>query len=182
VDGPLPLVRAKGGIEGTRLGDAAALGAARIAGAAPAPLRRRTLEVGRDGDRGFVVRMRKGPELVFGAAARLRAKWVAAARVLADSDARGASYVDVRVPERPAVGGLGYQVTAPKLPEAPLSALIEQGEVAGATAASETPEATDPTQSATPTVEAPATATPAPETTATPTAEADEGGAVAPMP
>jgi cell division protein FtsQ len=125
VDGPLPQVRAKAGFKGTRLAGSEAVGAAGIAGAAPAPLRRETLEVGRDGDRGYVVQLRDGPELVFGSAGHRRAKWVAAARVLADPEAQGATYVDVRVPGRPAVGGLGFQVTAPALPEAPVSALPE---------------------------------------------------------
>ena len=138
VHGPLPLVRTKGGIKGTRLADPAALRAARIAGAAPAALRRKVLEIDLDGERGYVAQLRSGPEIVFGGASDVRAKWVAAARVLADPDAQGASYVDVRVPARPAVGGLGFQVTTPELPAAP-TALLEQGAVAGATAAGTEP-------------------------------------------
>jgi cell division protein FtsQ len=46
-----------------------------------------------------------GPEIVLGDWSRPRAKWVAAARVLGDSSAEGASYIDVRLPERPAAGG-----------------------------------------------------------------------------
>ena len=37
---------------------------------------------------------------------QLDAKWLAAAAVLADEDSRGASYVDVRLPERPVAGPL----------------------------------------------------------------------------
>ena len=50
--------------------------------------------------------LRDGPELIFGAATRLRAKWAAAVRVLADLEAAGASYIDLRIPGRPAAGGL----------------------------------------------------------------------------
>jgi cell division protein FtsQ len=46
-----------------------------------------------------------GPQIVLGDAARPRAKWVAAARVLGDDSSRGATYIDVRLPERPAAGG-----------------------------------------------------------------------------
>ena len=60
---------------------------------------------------------------MFGGASDVGAKWVAAARVLADQDAQGATYVDVRVPARPAVGGLGFQVTTPELPAAPTAML-----------------------------------------------------------
>ena len=159
VDGPLPVVRSKAPQKGSRLGGFAALGAARIAGAAPAPLVRRLREIERDGDRGFVVHLRKGPDLVFGSAERLRAKWIASARVLADADSQGGTYVDVRVPERPAVGGLGFQVTEPELPAPPIAdtlgedgAPAEQGEVAGETAASPTAAAEPTTTSPEPSV------------------------------
>ncbi len=111
--GALPTVRAHGGLKGQRLGDPVALAGARVAGTAPPALRRRLDEVHRDSDRGLVATMREGPELVFGGTRRLREKWTAAARVLADQDAQGAAYVDLRVPGRPAVGGLAFQTVAP---------------------------------------------------------------------
>jgi cell division protein FtsQ len=46
-----------------------------------------------------------GPQIVLGDWSRPRAKWVAAARVLSDDSSAGASYIDVRLPERPAAGG-----------------------------------------------------------------------------
>jgi cell division protein FtsQ len=46
-----------------------------------------------------------GPQIVLGDWSRPHAKWVAAARVLSDSSSEGASYIDVRLPERPAAGG-----------------------------------------------------------------------------
>ena len=43
-----------------------------------------------------------GPVLYFGDSHRLAAKWAAASRVLADASSRGATYLDLRLPERPA--------------------------------------------------------------------------------
>ena len=48
-----------------------------------------------------------GPDLIFGDASEARDKWFAATRVLADPSAAGATYLDVRIPERVAAGGLG---------------------------------------------------------------------------
>ena len=59
-----------------------------------------------------------GPELIFGDASRVRAKWIAAARVLADPDAAGATYIDVRLPDRPAAGGLPGATVDRWLPQA----------------------------------------------------------------
>ena len=52
------------------------------------------------------IRLRNGPVLYFGTVQRLTAKWAAIARVLADPDAAGATYLDATVPERVAAGGL----------------------------------------------------------------------------
>jgi cell division protein FtsQ len=73
--------------------------------AAPGPLRGRA-ERAFAGPRGLTVDLRDGPRVVFGEAGRPVAAWLSAARVLADPSTEGASYVDVRVPGRPAVGGL----------------------------------------------------------------------------
>jgi cell division protein FtsQ len=88
----------------------------RTVAAAPAPLRRRIERVNEEPGRGLVVELRRGPDVVLGSAERLEGKWAAAARVLADPAARGASYVDVRLPERPVAGGLGAQTIAPAAP------------------------------------------------------------------
>jgi len=76
-----------------------------VLAAAPDPLRRKARRVYL-GPKGLTLAMTKGPSLYFGTTADLRAKWTAAARVLADPTAEGARYVDVRVPERAAAGGL----------------------------------------------------------------------------
>ncbi len=55
---------------------------------------------------GLELQLRDGPAIWFGDRERLTAKWAAAAAVIADPQAAGASYVDVAAPERPAVGGL----------------------------------------------------------------------------
>jgi cell division protein FtsQ len=89
---------------GDHVGDAAARRAIRLLAAAPAPLRGRVARVFR-GTRGLAATVEDGPKLYFGGGERLRAKWYAAAQVLADSSAQGASYVDVRIPERPVAGG-----------------------------------------------------------------------------
>jgi cell division protein FtsQ len=58
--------------------------------------------------------MNDGPKLYFGGAARLEAKWGAAAQVLAHRSSRGASYVDLRIPERPVAGGLKPRPAEPQ--------------------------------------------------------------------
>ena len=80
------------------------LAALAVLGAAPAPLARC--------DRTRVHRARRASRWrcatacssYFGDAARPHAKWLSLASVLADPSSAGASYVDVRLPERPAAG------------------------------------------------------------------------------
>lgn len=116
VKGPLPEIELKGSLPVRQLARGSALDAARIAGAAPAALTPRLEAIERGGRRGIVVRVKGGPELVFGNASRLAAKWAAATRVLADRDATGADYIDVRIPERPVAGGLPVHTVAPLAP------------------------------------------------------------------
>jgi cell division protein FtsQ len=116
VSGSLPTVDVDGALGTDFLADRTARRAAAVAGGAPAVLRERIVDVERRSDDGYVAELRDGPELIFGAATRLRAKWAAAARVLADLEARGASYVDLRIPGRPAVGGLAAATLTPVAP------------------------------------------------------------------
>lgn len=88
---------------GARLTDRKPLELVALLAAAPAPLRARVESVGL-GPFGLAAQLRDGPELRFGPAQRLAAKWQAAAAVLADVSSRGAAYLDLRVPERPAAG------------------------------------------------------------------------------
>jgi cell division protein FtsQ len=115
-EGRLPTITAEGTIQGERLADPAALAAARVAGAAPAALHRRVERVRMRKDDGIVVLLRDGPELIFGDATHTRAKWTAAARVLADRTAAGATYIDLRLPGRPAAGGLPAETLTPVAP------------------------------------------------------------------
>jgi cell division protein FtsQ len=139
VEGRLPTVEAEGGFGIDRLRGRSALAAAAVAGAAPAPLLRRIDEVGQSSDRGLVAQLRDGPELVFGDASRLRAKWAAAARVLADLEASGASYVDLRIPSRPAAGGLPAETVAPVAPAGATSTIPPTGVADPAGAATAVP-------------------------------------------
>ena len=116
VEKRLPTVEVEGALGVEHLRDATALASAAIAGAAPAALRGRIKEVGEDGGLGQVAGLREGPQVIFGDATRLRAKWAAASRVLADLEASGASYVDVRIPGRPAAGGLPAETIVPVAP------------------------------------------------------------------
>jgi hypothetical protein len=50
------------------------------------------------------VALRDGPELYFGDASRLAAKWNSAVVVLANSSSAGSAYIDVTDPSRPAAG------------------------------------------------------------------------------
>ena len=75
-----------------------------VVGAAPGPLAP-LIERVSPTDQGVELSMRGGVEIDFGGSSRAGQKWDAAAAVLADPKLESVSYVDVRVPERPAVGG-----------------------------------------------------------------------------
>lgn len=104
VSGSLPTVAAKTApAPGTHLREAAAANAAVALGAAPRRLLR-YVERSYEGGEGLTLKMRNGLLVYFGDAGRPRAKWLSLARVLASPDAAGATYVDVRLPARPAAG------------------------------------------------------------------------------
>lgn len=116
VTGPLPRITVAGPLRTARLANGLPMSAVRIAAGLPVALRPRVKEIERDGGKGLVVPLADGPRLIFGTAARARAKWAAAVRVLADRDAAGADYIDVRIPERPVAGGLPVATVAPAPP------------------------------------------------------------------
>jgi cell division protein FtsQ len=107
----LPLVAVSSPPGGATLAEPKAREMVSLLGAAPAELLPRISRVD-IGDRGLTAHVADGPELYFGPPTDLRSKWTAATRVLADAYARGATYLDVRVPERPAAGGLEATATA----------------------------------------------------------------------
>jgi len=78
---------------------------ARVAGAAPRALRPLIAELGYDDEHGVVATLRGDIPVFFGSGARAAQKWAAASAVLADPKLTALTYLDVRVPERPAVGG-----------------------------------------------------------------------------
>jgi cell division protein FtsQ len=101
----LPIIAMGGSPAGDTVSDRRTRSAIALLAAAPAPLRAKVLRV-YAGQRGLTAPLDDGPVLYFGGADRLRAKWTAAARVLADRSSAGATYLDLRLPERPAAGGL----------------------------------------------------------------------------
>jgi cell division protein FtsQ len=84
-----------------------ALDQALVVGAAPEPLGPLIEGVSQDEQYGVVVELRGGIPVRFGSSDGARAKWAAAAAVLADPNLTMLSYLDVRAPGRPAVGSAG---------------------------------------------------------------------------
>lgn len=74
--------------------------AARLLAAAPEPLAAKVARV----DKTTIVRLADGPALLFHDGHRTAAKWMAATAVLADPSSVGATWIDLRVPERPVAG------------------------------------------------------------------------------
>jgi cell division protein FtsQ len=136
----LPVVVARTAPGDGRLDPRTARAVALLA-AAPAALRARVERVAA-GSRGWTANVRDGPMLVFGVAERLRAKWIAVARVLADRSSAGATYVDVRLPERPAAGGLVDPVAQAKADAPPQAA--KQDPATPADQSQQAPPATPP--------------------------------------
>ena len=104
--GDLPSVAAAAPLAGRHVSDARTLAALRVAAAAPPELRARAERL-YHGPGGVTLDLRGGPDLIFGSAGAARAKWIAAARVLAESSSAGATYLDLRVPKVVAAGGVG---------------------------------------------------------------------------
>jgi cell division septal protein FtsQ len=90
-----------------------ALQQVRLLGAAPAELRPYLRSSSYDEETGIEVELRSGIELRFGDATQAKAKWRAAAAVLADPSITELDYVDVQAPRRPAVGGSEHALPAP---------------------------------------------------------------------
>jgi cell division protein FtsQ len=88
---------------GERVREPALVADLAVLGAAPARLAKEVERV-YTGRKGLTLVMHGGLLAYFGDASRSHAKWIAFARVLADSSSAGASYIDVRSPERPAAG------------------------------------------------------------------------------
>src|SRR4051812_25095917 len=116
ITGNLPVLATKSAIPSERVTEGRPFDLIRVVGLAPDTLRSRIKWVGIKPETGLVATLKDGPELRFGDATRLPAKWVAATRVLAASAAKGATYIDVRLPERPTAGGLPITTVIPLAP------------------------------------------------------------------
>lgn len=101
----LPAVNADALPAGGRLTGGEAAVALEVLAAAPAAMRRyvERVDVGPDG---VEAQLRDGPRVLLGEPDRAYAKWIATGRVLGDPNSAGADYIDVRLPERPAAGGV----------------------------------------------------------------------------
>jgi cell division protein FtsQ len=105
-DRDLPTIRARTSPPDGQVTDERIRAALAVAAAAPHPLLTRSNRLWW-GPRGLTVDLRDGPPLYFGTGDDPAPKWEGAARVLAESSAAGATYLDLRVPGRVAAGGLG---------------------------------------------------------------------------
>ena len=105
-DGDLPVIRTDAVPAGDRVRNTNTKTALALAAAAPDAIRRRIDRLW-TGPKGMMLALVDGPDLIFGDALDLRRKWLSVTRVLADPSAAGATYLDVRIPERVAAGGLG---------------------------------------------------------------------------
>ena len=97
--------------QGQRVSMPSLLASLAVLGAAPNALATQIASVGATA-KGLTVTMQGGLQAIFGDASRPRAKWLSLAAVLADPSSAGASYVDVRLPSRPAAGFAGGQAPA----------------------------------------------------------------------
>lgn len=102
--------------EGKLSGEPLAL--AEVAGAAPEPLRPLVEDLS-FGDKGIEVVLRGDIPVFFGDPGGAEQKWTAAAAVLASPRVKTLTHVDVRVPERPSIGGAAPPPTEEAGAEAP---------------------------------------------------------------
>jgi cell division protein FtsQ len=128
----LPEVQASAPPGGARLVDRALLRDVAVLAAVPPALRGRVQGVELSA-RGLAAPLDRGPTVYLGDAGRLAAKWAAAAAVLADPGSAGAAYVDVRVPERPAAGGLSQGTAQPAVSAVETTGVDPQAGTAPAT-------------------------------------------------
>lgn len=159
----LPQITAKVPPGGARVGDRKTAAKVAVLASAPTAMRSRITSVNL-GRFGLQARLRSGLALRFGDGHRLRAKWIAAQRVMSDPGAANATYIDLRIPSRPAAGGLTeLQGGAPTpLAATQVDPAVTQGTDPAATTAD---PAADPAADPSVTGTAPATTDPATTTT-----------------
>jgi cell division septal protein FtsQ len=98
-----------------------------VAASAPRSFRVRMASLVDSPGHGIVVTLNRGPLVYLGDASDLSAKWTSLAAVLSDPASIGASYVDVRVPRRPAFGGVQGGVQGGVDPADPNQSLTDGG-------------------------------------------------------
>jgi cell division protein FtsQ len=140
---PLPLIQSDGNVPQNSLTDRVPLEALHVAGAAPDALLGRITTIGH-GKEGILVHLRNGPELIFGDDSRPVAKWVAVAAVLANASSKGATFVDVRLPDRPIAGGVAAETLAPLTSTGTDASPQSDGAAGGTTGTTGTTGATAP--------------------------------------
>jgi cell division protein FtsQ len=160
----LPTVRVASMPAGARVPAGGTRDRVAVAGAAPPRLLSRVDSISIENGRGAVAQLQDGPVVIFGRPVELSRKWAAVAAVLANQSSAGATYIDVRMPERPVAGGLG-------LPQDPQAQAQTGGVVPatipqpGATASPPTGQQTPSQTPVTPSIPQPAPATAAGTTT-----------------
>ena len=110
-EGVLPTLELERPPAGDRL-EGTPLAQALVVGAAPEPLRPLIEKVGHSKEFGVELVLRGGIPVRFGTGLHAARKWEAAAAVLADGKLDALTYLDVRVPKRPAAGGAAAGVAA----------------------------------------------------------------------
>jgi cell division protein FtsQ len=159
----LPSVRVAALPAGPRVTAGATRDRVAVAGAAPSRLLSRVESISTENGRGVVAQLQHGPVVIFGRAVELDLKWAAAAGVLAQHSSAGASYIDVRMPERPVAGGLGLQHDAQgqALSGGVVPATVPPPPTTLSAAGTTNPQQTQSATPVTPTTQQPATAAPA---------------------
>jgi cell division septal protein FtsQ len=100
-----PAIKLRFAPAGRRVTDRRTLKTVALLAQAPGALRAKAASAFQ-GPRGLTVHLADGPAVHFGSSRRLRAKWASLTAVLASEASRGATAIDVRVPEHPAAAGL----------------------------------------------------------------------------
>lgn len=159
----LPSVRVAALPAGPRVTAAATRDRVAVAGAAPARMLSRVESISTENGRGVVAQLQHGPVVIFGRAVELDLKWAAAAAVLAQHSSAGATYIDVRMPERPVAGGLGlpHDAQAQALSGGVVPATVPPPPTASSATGTTNPQQTPSATPVTPTTQQPAAAAPA---------------------
>jgi cell division protein FtsQ len=158
----LPTVRVASLPPGVRVTERVTRDRVAVAGAAPPRLLARVATISVQHGRGAVAQLEHGPVIIFGGAVDLARKWAAVAAVLAQHTSAGATYIDVRMAERPVAGGLPLEQDPQ--PQAQVGGMLPAYvPPPGSTTAASPSPTQQQTQSQTPVT--PSTTAPPPQTT-----------------